>query len=302
MYELRKLVKDILIRMYDAEHLNCFAQDFDTRFDVYQLTGFSKKIPVPRQIALDCLFRHFSKEEQLVDMVSLLFANDEHFLYESRVRIPNKEKIIRNLKAKNWIYDEVMRRFKRDQAVKQSADWGFMRDGEEYQLCFASVDIVGNSQIVQSNVRVDVENTYSRLRSYIYKHIENHNGRIWYWHGDGGLAVFHDYSGIGNSMLAMITILSHLPVFNLCENELNPDTDIRLRIGINYGSAVYSSDTSKITSTDLALAEEVEKHDASPNSIAVTNVVYQYLSQEIRRYLTLKKERGDIKIYQYQVI
>ena len=134
------------------------------------------------------------------------------------------------------------------------------------------------------------------------KHIEQYDGRIWYWHGDGGLAVFHDYKGVTDSMMAMINILSYLTVFNLCENQLRPEDDIKLRIGVNYGRAMYNSDTSKISSSDIKLAEDLEKNYAHPNSIAATGIIYQFLQNEIRNSLKLIDSKDDIKIYRYHTI
>lgn len=302
MYDLKKMMNEIMTRLFDAEQLDSIAKDLDPTFDMHEITGFIKSIPIPRQVAVDTLLRHFRQESQFIELIGLIVSNNDSYLYGTKVKIPFLDRLLKLLEGKKWIYDPRLGRFKRDQSAAQSADWGFMLEGEEYHLSFVSIDIVSNSELVLANVKVDIENTYSRLRSYISKHVEANDGRIWYWHGDGGLAVFHDYSGVRNSIISMISILSYLPVFNLCENELRPQDDIKLRIGINYGKAEYKNDTSKIVSEDLKLAEDLEKNFASPNSIIASGVVYQFLPHEIRRNLEDVGEREGLKIYKYQVL
>ena len=302
MYDLKKMMNEILTRLFDAEQLDSIAKDLDPTFDMHEITGFIKSIPIPRQVAAETLLRHFRQESQFVELIGLIISNNGSYLYGTKVKIPFIDRLLKLLEGKKWIYDPRLGRFKRDQSAAQSADWGFMQEGEEYHLSFVSIDIVSNSELVLSNVKVDIENTYSKLRSYIAKHVEANDGRIWYWHGDGGLAVFHDYVGVRNSMISMISILSYLPVFNLCENELRPQDDIKLRIGINYGKAEYKNDTSKIVSEDLKLAEDLEKNFTSPNSITTSGVVYQFLPHEIRKNLEVIGEREDLKIYKYQVL
>lgn len=299
---IKKLFKDVLIRNFDAEQMESVALDLDRSFNMLEETGFGSHIPIPRQVAADCLLRYFADEEEFFKLMGIVFAEDEGFYHGSHVRVFFREDILRLTERHHWLYDEQLRRFKRDQRIAQSADWGFMREGEEYQLCFASIDIAGNSALVRNNVKIDVENTYSKLRTYVRRNVEAYDGRIWYWLGDGGLAVFRDYEGIRNSMLAMIAALSFLPVFNLCENELRPEDDIRLRVGISFGKAAWRADTSKIASEDIARAEDLEKNHATPGAIVTNGVVYQLLPHELRRYMTQTGASDGQPTYRYEVL
>jgi class 3 adenylate cyclase len=301
MKELKKGLYDLIVRSLNSDQVNHLAQYIDAKFDVYKISGFGRKLSVPRQVAADSLLRYFTEEEQLVEFFEHVLQNENILLYSSRIHIRGKESLINLLNRKNWAYDERSCRFTKDQSVTFTSDWGFMRDGEEYNLSFASIDIVANSEIVRQNVRVDVDNTYSCLRSFIQKQVVSRNGRIWFWHGDGGVAAFYDHKGIMQSIVSTIAILSYLPVFNVFENELHSDNDIKLRIGIHYGSAIYKKDISKIISKDLTIAENLEKNYATPNTIVISEIVFKTLDYRLRNSFVTAGELEHGKIYKYQI-
>jgi hypothetical protein len=299
MREIKKILKKTIIGSLNADQVNQLAGQIDGRFDVYQLSGFGNNIPVPRLVAAETVLYYFRQEKELVQFIAILLQSENNFVFDSNIKIKNRQKLLNILEKKNWLYDERAKTFKRDQAVTFTSDWGFMRDGEEYRLAFTSIDIVSNSKIVKTNVRVDVENTYSSFRSFIQKQIESRNGRIWFWHGDGGVAAFYEHKGIQQSIIAMIAILSYLPVFNVFENELKPEDDIKIRIGVHYGHAIYHQDKSKIISTDLIVAENIEKNISFKNSISITDTIYNSLDSVIRNYFEFQTNEEHIKIYKY---
>jgi class 3 adenylate cyclase len=97
----------------------------------------------------------------------------------------------------------------------------------------------------------------------------------------------------------MIEMLSQLPIFNIAQNEMRPGSEIRLRIGIAHGKAVYSLPVDQITSSDIELAQEIEKYCASPNSIAMLGNLFRISPPEITKVFhpAPSYKEHDIVIY-----
>ena len=279
--------------------MNHLGRELDSQFSVAKVSGFGEKIVIPRQVAADCIVDYFNTEKKLVEFIAYMLSRQGQGAGGGVVQVKGVERLFNILKEMNWIYDPEKKSFHRDQSEVRTADWGFMKEGVEYSHTFASIDIVSSSNLIKTNIKEDVEVTMSRLRKYIYDYVEHRNGRIWSWYGDGGIAVFYGENSISESVIAMIQILSFLPIFNISQNELRPETDVKLRIGMHYGTAVYKHDISKIISPDLKLAMDVEKNCATPNSIALTGTVFQSMRGEIRQVFRDGPDIELMKTYLY---
>ncbi|MCB1315976.1 MAG: hypothetical protein KDK27_08485, partial [Leptospiraceae bacterium] len=124
-------------------------------------------------------------------------------------------------------------------------------------------------------------------------------GRVWFWYGDGGLAAYYGEDCCPMSVLSMLSVLGYLPVFNIAENALRPENDIKLRIGMHYGTAVYKNDVNKMTSQDMKFAQDLEKHAADPNSIALSEAMYRMLPDQVRRSFYPDSDLQGSRVYKY---
>lgn len=283
MRALRQAFHYLIVHSMNVDQVNQIGQHLDNRFNAHKISGFGDIIPVPRQVAADAAVEYFTDEKDIVSFISLILQNEGKFMHQSRMYARGKERVLAILERRDWVYDPEHKTFFKDQKATTTNDWGFMREGEEYKLAFASIDIVGNSELVRNNVRDDLESTYNRLRQFIHRQVESRNGRIWFWHGDGGLATFYDHRGIRQAVNSMVALLTYLPVFNIFQNELKPEDEIRLRLGLSFGRATYTSDLSKVISEDLKLAENLEKNGALPNTMAVTENIYTSLDHRLQQ-------------------
>ncbi|MBX7058155.1 MAG: hypothetical protein K1X75_08815 [Leptospirales bacterium] len=300
MKQLRKALGDVLVQSLNTQQMSHLGREVDGDFSIEEISGFGDKIVIPRKVAADCVLQHFGSPDKLMQYIAFMLSREGQGASGGVIHVKGADRLVALLQEDGWIFDRQNARFVRDQRVEQSSGWGFMRDGEEYPFCLASIDVVASSELVRTNVKEDVEATMSAMAASIQRQVENWDGRVWYWHGDGGMAAFHGESSAPMTVLALVTILNYLPLFNIVESQLRPENDLKLRIGVHYGPCVYRNDVRLIASDDLKLAQEVEKKYSAANCLAVTSPVHRLLPDEIRRHFREGEELRGMRVYQYQ--
>ena len=297
--KVRRTLYKLLVTSLNTEQMNDLGRSVDREFNVYEFSGFGEKIVVPRKVAADCIVQNFDSPDRLVDFIAYMISRNGHGASGGVIRLKGHEKILSLLEEEHLKYDSENARFIKDQSSGHSEDWGFMKPGQEYPMSFVSIDIVSSSELVRTNVKDDVEITIGRLKQYVKSYVENWEGRLWYWYGDGGMAAFQGKDSVPMSTLSMIALLVNLPVFNIVENELRSENDIKLRVGIHYGTAIFKEDLNQITSLDMKIAQEIEKHMANANSLAVSDAVFTMLPQEIRRHFENCGDLQGMRMFRY---
>lgn len=298
--DVRRLLKEFLWKSLNTDQMNYVAKEADRRFDLAKVSGYGHSIVVTRQVAADCIVDFFASEEQLLNFFAVLLGMEGKNASGGVIGFVSPDPIIKRLRERQWLFDSKAVRFFKSQSQTRTADWGFLQEGQEYNLVFASVDVAGSSALARTNVPVDVESTLARMRVYIQDNVEAYNGRIWYWHGDGGVIAFYGSDGGTRCVVSAVTILAYLPIFNLTQSELRPENDVMLRIGIHAGLATYRADTEKIISPDIKFAEEIEKNCAETNTMALSERAANGLSPEIRRSFQPSADFGGNKIFIYR--
>lgn len=296
---IRRKLGDLLIKSLNTEQMNDLGRSVDPSFNIYEFSGFGEKIVIPRKVAASCILQNFNQPDRLRSFIAYMISRNGHGASGGVVKLKGHEQILVLLEEEHWIYNKDQAAFIKDQSQAQSQDWGYMKPGQEYSMSFVSIDIVSSSELVRTNVKEDVEQTVGRLKSYVKKYVENWDGRLWFWYGDGGMAAFHGRDCVPMCALSMVSMLQHLPMFNIVENELRPENDIKLRIGMHYGTAFYKADVNQITSPAMKVAQDVEKHFADPNSLAVSGAVYQMLPAEIRHNFIEAGEHEGMQMYKF---
>jgi class 3 adenylate cyclase len=299
MKHIRKALADLLAQSLNTQQMNHLGREVDPNFSIYEISGFGEKIVIPRKVAADCVLQYFNTEQRLLEFIAFMFSREGHGMSGGVIQLKSPERLVQLLREAGWIYNAENARFQKDQSLEQTSGWGFMRAGQEYAFCFASIDVVASSELVRTNVKDDVETSMKLLYQYVQKHVDFWDGRIWSWYGDGGVAVFHGDHSAPMSALAMISILNYLPVFNIQENQLRAENDIKLRIGMHYGAAIFQNEVNKITSEDMKIAQEIEKHYSAPNALSVSITHSRLLPEEIRRHFRETDEYRGLKILQY---
>ena len=186
-----------------------------------------------------------------------------------------------NLSRSGTYYDFGKRRFVGFETDKKSLPgWGALRNGKEYPITVASVDICQNSELVKKNKTAVMEKVYYRLWDFLKHRLDVHEGRMWSWAGDGGLVAFRGDRREVSAVSCCLEILYSLPVFNLQPDKPIRD-DICLRIGM---------DTGRIVSEVINYAAHLEKKGTSPGALSVSNEVFARLPETLKTVFTAKQE------------
>jgi class 3 adenylate cyclase len=282
-----------------SDQIKRLGRDVDPSFDLGEFSGFGDKIVIPKKVAADCIIRYFHSDRDLLKLIAYMITREGQGMSGGTVRLKGAPQLIALIRDKNWIYDPERGGFYRDQSVTRTSDWGYLHEGVEYQLTLVSIDVIGSSELIHSNVKVDLETTLTKLRAFVLRNVEGRDGRLWFWYGDGGIAAFYGEDSCSHGVLAMQTILYYLPIFNVIENELRAESNFRLRIGIYFGSVEYKNDVSSIVSPSLKFVQEIEKNCQVPNSICISDSVYGKLADSLRNDFALTGTLQNTNIYSF---
>ncbi len=286
----RKAILELLSQSLTSDRIDELGQEVDPDFRLHELSGFGEQIRIPGQVAAQCVLDYFESDKELLRFVAHVFLN------ENLTR--GRERVLELLAREDWVFDSGLRQFVKDQNVNVTDDWGYMLEGREYRLCFASVDVVRSTALADASGSPEVEQTLNRFRNYVRKYTELWNGRLWSWHGDGGRAVFQGADAVNQAAVAMVGVLLNLPVFNIQQSRLQ--TELRIRIGMHSGTAVYHSEVQQIYSHDMRTAARLEKEICDENGIALSATAHSFLKSEVQAFFAPGGELDSMRTFQYR--
>lgn len=151
--------------------------------------------------------------------------------------------------------------------------------------------MVGHSYFSSKFKPSDINHTLMELQKWLNSIISKRKGKELNWAGDGGIFYFLqvkvDDKSVDNAVSSSMDILDGIAHFNDSHNKLYYEgkrTDIRLRLGIDFGSAIYRTDFGNWHSEALNTAVKVQGI-TQPNSVLITHNVYRNFSDSLRTYL-----------------
>ncbi len=297
MKKIKRHLKELLAITLNTQQISYIGREADPAFNLEEVTGFGGHIVIPRKVAADALVEYFDDRERIVHLCSVLFHLNGRGGSGGIIELKGFRPLQLALEEAGFRFDSELQRFVQTQEGRKTGDWGYLKNDEEYRLAFMSIDVVGSSELVQTNLKVDIENTLRSFRLWIRSIIEAENGRLWYWHGDGGLAAYLEEEGVSAALRSALKIIALLPVFNISQNELRYENDLRVRIGIHYGTARYTSDTARIQSDDISETISIEQKHGEPNAVFVSESAFFLASPETKKFFTEDGQYGQLRLY-----
>jgi class 3 adenylate cyclase len=262
----------------------------DHGFSTHQLAGVDHKVSISPLNAARMLVEECERKGSLEELFAFVFELDGVPLNGRIVRLDGLENVLYALSRSGTYYEFGKRRFVGYETEKKSLPgWGVLRNGKEYPIAVASVDICQNSELVKKYKPAVMEKVYYRLWDFLKRRLDVHEGRMWSWAGDGGLFAFRgDHRDVA-AVSCCLEILYSLPVFNL-----QPDKPIRdeicLRIGIDSGPVKFSEDTGRIVSEVINYAAHLEKKGTNPGQLSVSGEVFGRLPKTLQPVFTVERE------------
>jgi class 3 adenylate cyclase len=262
----------------------------DHGYSSHQLAGVDRKLSISPLNAARTLVAECDRKDRLEELFAFVFELDGMPLNGRNVRLEGIEHVLYALSRSGTYYDFSKRQFVDYGAGKKSLPgWGTLRNGKEYPIAVASVDICRNSELVKKYKPAVMEQVYYRLWDFLKHRLDVHEGRMWSWAGDGGLFAFRGDHREVAAVSCCLEILYSLPVFNLQPYQPIRD-DICLRIGMDSGPVKFVDDTGRIVSEVINYAAHLEKTGTSPGALSVSDEVYDRLPKTLQSVFTVERE------------
>jgi class 3 adenylate cyclase len=269
---LKNLVVRGLTQSMDVKTMTHIARRILDNYDVHERSGFPPSVPIPNQEAARQIVEDMIAHHQFLPFISLLINVNRSGFVGRRYRIPRMKDILLEVLEAGYSYDTERGVFVENAVQRRTRNWGVLLDGNTYTLSFLVLDIAENSELVRAYGQEEVSRLYGNVRSLMKRIVEKRDGRLWLWEGDGGLAAF--YMGEINTAAVHcgMEILHELFLYNRLWSSL--DEFIEVRIAVHSGRVTYRDDVEAIESPVLEKAQRIESRIAHPDSLAVSETVY----------------------------
>lgn len=250
-------------------------------FDSNEAAGKRSHISLSARQCAGLLVERCEVGDQLPALIKLVVEVDDGVVKGRPVRVDGLEEFLGKLTLTGIHYD-----FKTRRVVNACVDpdelpnWGCLKDGREYDLTVASLDIVGNSDKVRKLGARRMEKLYAALCGFLREKLAAVDGRIWSWAGDGGIVAFALRDHAARAVRFAIELQSTVPVFNLSTSG-SPTADVALRIGIETGRIKFAIRTGTIVSDVINYAAHLEKSAALPGTVAISRSVHAALPDRV---------------------
>ncbi|MBN2545066.1 MAG: adenylate/guanylate cyclase domain-containing protein [Spirochaetes bacterium] len=295
------LVKDItemLAKSLTFPDIEWMGKYFFKDFSSHKILNIRDTQSISPLTASNALVTLCQEKNKIDEFFQFVIELDGTVLNGKIVKLSGLENILFRLSRTGVYFDFNKRKITKVNEDKNLlVNWGALKDGKEYPMIIASIDICGNSELVKKYNTNIMEQVYFQLWGYIKKKILQYDGRIWYWAGDGGIVAFrNDIKGPSYSINCCFEILLALPVFNLWHSKPIKE-DIRIRIGMDMGEIKFFSDTGRIISDVINYAAHLEKKGTDANGLSISETIYNILSEKMKLIFKNKKIFEDKTAY-----
>jgi class 3 adenylate cyclase len=254
----------------------------DHTYSTHSVAGVDQKVSISPLKAARMLVEDCEKKHTLKELFAFVFELDGAPLNGRNIKLDGLETLLYKLSRSGNYYDYTRRKFvEYDKEKKVLPSWGVLKNGKEYMIALASVDVCQNSELVRKHKPAVMEKIYYRLWQFLRHKLDLYDGRIWTWAGDGGLFAFRGEESIVKAVSCCLEILYSLPVFNLRPDKPIP-SDICLRIGMDFGTVKYFEDTGRIVSEAINYAAHLEKQHTKPMALSVSDAIYDMLPTPLK--------------------
>jgi hypothetical protein len=268
-------------------------------YDLYERTGFPANIPIPQGDAARQITSDLARSGNIHRFAELLVEVDRAGLMGRPVSIRLLPQIVKELEVLGY-------RFKEDQGIFVEAGgqgrtkgWGVLIEGQLYELAFLRIDTVGNTSLVRKYSKRLVVQVYAEMRRLFSTIVENRDGRLWQWEGDGGVAAFHYGNKNVQAVLSGMEMLLELFMYNLFQCPFSKPLQIRL--AVHTGPCPFFVNFERIRSDTLRRLEVIESEFAENDSLVITPGVYSDMGTKLDSFFkSLRVSRHNL-LYQYKL-
>ena len=290
MINMDPALKNLLIETVSgslvADQIEALGQMLIPKLDIHEMSGKRSTFTLSPLMAAQVLVERFTETQQLGEFVKLLAEIDEETILGKEIHIEGLEYFFLKLTETGLVYDLDKRkivRLKEDRNERR--DWGALKNGRNYDVTVASMDIVGSSELVRRFGRNVMEKFYSFFWSSLKERLAIYNGRIWSWAGDGGILAFAFKKHQIRAVQFAVEIQRTMPLVN--SHSRNPiEEDVSVRIGMHCGKVAFMADTGRIISEVINLAAHLEKKGTRPGGVSITENIWKQLPEKLQAFFS----------------
>ncbi len=269
---------------------------FFKKYDPHALEGIAKTVTISPSRAARRLVQECIDGNKIEELIAFTVELDDNQLSGRTVRLAGLDNLLYALSRSGHVYDHARRKLvKIGEDANLMPNWGVLRDGKEYPLIVASMDICNNSKLVKKYGPKIMEKVYLGLWEFFKPKMRQYNARMWYWAGDGGVLAFRDQNGgAAEAVSCCLEMIFSLSIYN-CMPDRQIDELISMRFGMDAGKVKFFNETGKIVSDVINYACHLEKNHANPNGLSISDDLYGRLSPQIQ-YMFKKKDEFESRI------
>jgi len=269
-------------------------------YDIYKQTGFPESFSIPGIDAAKQIVSDIIESRLFFQFIQNLIHLDQKGLMGKKIKISYLNDIIKEIYNNGYVFDPGNEIFVENFTMQKTRNWGTLQEGETYSMAFLSIDIIGNTQIVQKYPKNIIETTYTELNYIVQNAIDKRNGRIWMWEGDGGIIAFLFGNKYTNATLSAIEILNNVFLYNRTLCKLTEP--IRIRASVHSGVCEYTNRNDHFKKMDvMKTIELMEKKHSKAKSICISNPVRMMLDGFIANQFLPLGSNNTSQFYRYEL-
>ena len=299
---LKSELIEIIANAFTPDQIDEIGSLIMKKFCSHEILGIDDHITVPRRKAAAALVDCCEGKKCMDKLLQFIIEIDEGTVLGKKVVLENLENFLNKLSGAGLIYDEKKRKLRKaGEDIMDMPNWGILRDGKRYEITIASIDIAGNSELVNKHGMRKMEKLYYRFWTFLRRHLEVYDGRIWHWAGDGGVLAFTAKKHFLRAVQCALEIQSVLPLFN-ADPEKPIEEDISIRIGMDTGKIKFSSETGRIVSDTINFAAHLEKNHTQPGEVSVSAELFEKLPARLAEFFYAGGEFEGRTVYASSLI
>jgi Adenylate cyclase, family 3 (some proteins contain HAMP domain) len=269
---IAQMLKKGLYESLDADMLERMAQDVIPDYDLHERTGFPPNIPMQGQTAASRIVDDMMEEDLFLHFVERLTKLDREGFMGRSYRIGGLREIYKYIGSEGYLWDSDTGLFMEDSRIRRTQNWGRLLPGEEYRFSVLRIDIVKNSRIVKVHGESAARGAYEDLRGMLSRCVERRSGRVWNFEGDGALAAFLFGHSTTSSVLAGMSLIHELFMYNRMYNRIGEP--IRIRAAVHTGPIRYVAEIGEILKQETCReVVEAESKWTPADALSITPAV-----------------------------
>jgi len=273
----------ILAEALTTEEIDTLGRHIEPRFNAHIISGEPFGLTLRRETAARTAVNYFTQKGLLDKLIVLLLHSDSDPTIVGRsLAIPEMQTLLQKMGAAGFRYDPNTGAFVQVTNEEEKDTWGYLKEGELYHFAYLSIDIAENSRLQITYPKPEIEIVYQNLFQMIQKVLKRHQGKIWTWAGDGGLAAFYLEDKIQAAVQCSLEIFLNLIQFNLSTAKNRLGEPIVLRIAAHDGLTHYKENKGTILSEAINYVAHLEKKGTPPGHMAISQSIYNVLGNRMK--------------------